>query len=422
MLVGTAALILGAVLVGGAMRMATRSVPPRVTHTAITLTPDLPLSPTPIALSPDGQTLAMTAGNQLVLRRLDNTKLTPLPGTEGARNPFFSPDGNWVGFVAGGELRRIRVDGTSRQTIGRPGQAPTTPPYWAGDDAIYFGATGQGLFRVPATGGTPTPLTQPRREAGETGHDSPQVLDDGRTILFTLVRPDGHVPALLNIASGEWRAIQGVTSDFSRHAPSGHLLYRKGEGIFAVTVSLASRTTSGTPEALFDGVFAGPFAMSADGTMAYLPSSIDTGAVGKISIVNRSGGVITVVDDTVVRLNDAAALRFSPDAGAMVAAIFSAPSRSDLWIYDLGRGGARTKLTDQGPVDASPIWSPDGRQVAFNSTREPAGIYIQSIDAPGANLLLKRGPGPQFPGAWSPNGRALVFHESNPLTGSDSGP
>jgi serine/threonine-protein kinase len=419
--------MLGAVLAGGAIWMTAPSVPTRVTHTAITLTPDLPLSPTPIALSPDGQTLAMTAGNQLVLRRLDNTRLTPLPGTEGAGNPFFSPDGNWVGFVAEGDLRRIRVDGTSRQTIGRPGGSPTTPPYWAGDDTIYFGVTGQGLFRVPASGGAPTPLTQPRREAGEITHESPQVLDDGRTILFTISRTDGPVPAFLNVASGEWRAIQGINSDFARYAPSGHLLYRKGDGVFAVAVSLASGTTTGTPQALFDGVFTGaagaqaPIAMSADGTLAYLPSSIATGLGGRISIVNRSGGVTTVVDDNVVQLIGglpAGGLRFSPDAGAMVAAIESA-NGSDLWIYDLGRG-ARTRLTDQGPINTGPLWSPDGKQVALNSVREPAGIYLQFVDAPGgAKLLLKRGSGPQNPGAWSPDGRTLVFVESNPRTGGD---
>ena len=64
------------------------------------------------------------------------------------------------------------------------------------------------------------------------------------------------MPALLNVASGEWRAIQGISSDFARYAPSGHLLYQKDESVFAVTVSLASGTTTGAPEALFDGVLA----------------------------------------------------------------------------------------------------------------------------------------------------------------------
>ena len=421
-LVGAGALLLGAALAGVAMWMATPTIPAHVTHVAMTLTPDLPLSPTPIALSPDGLTLAMSAGNQIVLRRLDNPKLTALPGTEGGRTPFFSPDGNWIGFIAAAELRRIRVDGTGRQTIAKLGQAPRTPLYWAGNDAIYFGVTGQGLYRVPPTGGPPTALTQPRREAGEITHESPQALDEGRAILFTLVRADGRVPALLNVASGEWRVIPGLSTDFARYSPSGRMLYRQGESVFAVTMSLASGTTTGAPEMLFDGVLAAEdsaLALSADGTLAYLPNSTATGRQGQIAIVSRSGTVTSVVNDSVTLGLASSSLRFSPDAGSIMAAVSSAPNTTDLWIHDLGRS-ARTKLTDQGPNNAGPTWSPDGKQVAFNSTREPPGIYVQSLDAPGsAKLLLRRGPSSQIPGAWSPDGRTLVFMEANPRTGSD---
>jgi Tol biopolymer transport system component len=421
-LVGASALLLGAALAGGPMWMATRTIPLHVTHVAITLTPDLPLSPTPIALSPDGLTLAMSAGNQIVLRRLDDPKLMALAGTEGGSTPFFSPDGNWIGFVAAEELRRIRVDGTGRQTFATLGQAPRTAPSWAGNDSIYFGVTGQGLYRVPATGGRPTALTQPRREAGEITHESPQVLEDGRTILFTLVRADGRVPALLDVASGEWRVIPGVSSDFARYSPSGRLLYRRGESVFAVTMSLASGTTTGAPEVLFDGVLAAQnsaLALSADGTLAYLPNSTTTGAQGQIAIVSRSGTVTSVVNESVTLGLASSSLRFSPDAGSIMAAVSSAPNTTDLWIHDLGRS-ARTKLTDQGPNNAGPTWSPDGKQVAFNSTREPPGIYVQSLDAPGsARLVLRRGLSSQAPAAWSPDGRTLVFMDFNPRTGSD---
>lgn len=200
------------------------------------------------------------------------------------------------------------------------------------------------------------------------------MLDDGRTILFTLGRADGRAPALLNVASGEWRVIPGINSDFARYAPSGRLLYRTGESVFAVTMSLASGTTTGTPEALFDGVLAAQnsaLALSADGTLAYLPNSIATGNEGKILIVNRSGGVTAVVDDTAVGLiTPTDSMRFSPDADTIVAAIQAVPNTSDLWVYDLSRG-ARTKLTDQGPINTNPTWSPDGKQVAFNSTQSP---------------------------------------------------
>jgi eukaryotic-like serine/threonine-protein kinase len=421
-LVGAGALLLGAALAGGAMWMATPTIPRHVTHVEMTLTPDLPLSPTPIALSPDGMTLAMSAGNQIVLRRLDDPKLTALPGTQGGHTPFFSPDGNWIGFVAADQLRRIRVDGTGRQTFATLGYAPRTPPSWAGDDAIYFGVTGQGLYRLPATGGPPTALTQPRREAGEITHESPQVLDEGRTILFTLVRADGRVPALLDVASGDWRVIPGLSSDFARYSSSGRLLYRQGESVFAVTMSLASGTTTGTPAVLFDGVLAAEnsaLALSADGTLAYLPNSTATGVRGQIAIVSRSGTVTSVVNDSVTLGLASSSLRFSPDAGSIVAGVSSAANTTDLWIYDLGRS-ARTKLTEQGPNNGGPTWSPDGNQVAFNSTREPPGIYVQSLDPPGsAKLVLRRGPSPHVPGAWSPDGGTLVFMEANPRTGGD---
>ncbi|NOT27643.1 MAG: serine/threonine-protein kinase [Acidobacteria bacterium] len=421
-LVGAGALLLGAALAGGAMWIATPTTPRHARHVAMTLPSDLPLSPTPIALSPDGLTLAMSAGNQIVLRRLDNPKPTALPGTEGGHTPFFSPDGNWIGFVAAEELRRIRVDGTGRQTIAKLGQAPRTPPSWAGNDAIYFGVTGQGLYRVLATGGPPTALTQPRREAGEITHESPQVLDEGRTILFTLVRADGRVPALLSVASGEWRVVPSLSSDFARYAPSGRLLYRQGESVFAVTMSLASGTTTGTPEVLFDGVLAtenSALALSADGTLAYLPNSTATGGQGQIVIVSRRGTPTSVVNDSVTLGSASSSLRFSPDASSIMAAVSSAPNTTDLWTHDLGRS-ARTKLTDQGPNNAGPTWSPDGKQVAFTSTREPAGIYVQSLDVPGsAKLVLRRGPSSQTPGAWSPDGQTLVFMEFHARTGSD---
>ena len=264
---------------------------------------------------------------------------------------------------------------------------------------------------MPATGGPPTALTQPRREAGEITHDAPQVLDEGRTILFTLLRADGPVPALLNVASGEWRVIPGLSSDFARYSSSGRLLYRQGESVFAVTMSLASGTTTGTPEALFDGVLAAEnsaLALSTDGTLAYLPNSTATGGQGQIAIVSRSGTVTSVVNDSVTLGLASSSLRFSPDAGSIMAAVSSAPNTTDLWIHDLGRS-ARTKLTDQGPNNGGPTWSPDGKQVAFNSTREPPGIYVQSLDAPGsAKLVLRRGPISQTPGAWSRNGNVGV--------------
>jgi len=80
-------------------------------------------------------------------------------------------------------------------------------------------------------------------------------------------------------------------------------------------------------------------------------------------------------------------LGFSPDGGSIVAVLQAAGS--DIWTYELRRG-ARIKMTDQGPINTTPTWSPDGTQVAFNSAREPAGIYVQSLDAAGHGAFVDR--------------------------------
>ena len=75
-----------------------------------------------VALSPDGTHLAYVASQggtqQLYLRAMDSLEARPIPGTEGAVNPFFSPDGQWVGFFAGGKLKKVSVSGGAALTLG----------------------------------------------------------------------------------------------------------------------------------------------------------------------------------------------------------------------------------------------------------------------------------------------------------------
>ena len=75
-----------------------------------------------MALSPDGTHLAYVARQdgtqQLYLRAMDSLEARPIPGTEGALNPFFSPDGQWLGFFAGGKLKKVSVSGGAALTLG----------------------------------------------------------------------------------------------------------------------------------------------------------------------------------------------------------------------------------------------------------------------------------------------------------------
>src|SRR5262249_29153031 len=131
-------------------------------------------------LSPDGKTLAFSATKtglagdspQLYVRRLDQLKASPLPGTEGAVKPFFSSDGQWIAFFADGRLKKVSVSGGAVITLCE------TPSLlggsWSDDGFIVFAQQASGLFRVPDVGGKPEPLT--KLESGEISQRWPQLL------------------------------------------------------------------------------------------------------------------------------------------------------------------------------------------------------------------------------------------------------
>ena len=118
-----------------------------------------------LALSPEGTHLAYVAlqggARQLYLRSLDSFEAKPMPGTEGATAPFFSPDSQWVGFFAEGTLKKVSAGGGAPLTVGNVSGTPRGAT-WGGNDVIVFTTAGRGstgLFVVPASGGTPQPLT-----------------------------------------------------------------------------------------------------------------------------------------------------------------------------------------------------------------------------------------------------------------------
>src|SRR6266849_1884625 len=119
-------LLLGAMIAGLAVWNLKPSAPRPITRTVITLPPGQELAGLEngpaVALSPDGTHLAYVARQggtqQLYLRAMDSLEARPIPGTEGAVNPFFSPDGQWVGFFAGGKLKKVSVGGGAAITLG----------------------------------------------------------------------------------------------------------------------------------------------------------------------------------------------------------------------------------------------------------------------------------------------------------------
>jgi eukaryotic-like serine/threonine-protein kinase len=120
------ALLLVAVITGLAIWNLKPTPPRPVSRTVITLPPGQQLAGldngVAVALSPDGTHLAYVARQgstqQVYLRAMDSLEAKPIPGTEGAVNPFFSPDGRWLGFFAGEKLKKVSVSGGAALTLG----------------------------------------------------------------------------------------------------------------------------------------------------------------------------------------------------------------------------------------------------------------------------------------------------------------
>src|SRR5437879_2931877 len=176
---GVVSLILAAVT-GLAVWDLKPSPPQPVTRTVITLPPGqrlAGLNQPAVALSPDGTRLAYAAvqggTQQLYLRAMDSLEARPIPGTEGAVYPSFSPDGQWLGFFAGQKLKKISVSGGAAQTLGDATLANGVS--WSSQGTIAFSpASASFLEQVSEAGGAPQTLT--RLETGEISPTSPEFL------------------------------------------------------------------------------------------------------------------------------------------------------------------------------------------------------------------------------------------------------
>ena len=213
-----------------------------------------------LAASPDGALLAFAAQNnqgtqELYLRRLGDLRATPLAGTVGARDPFFSPDGQWIGFFADGKLKKIAVAGGAAVTLSDASE--DRGGTWAEDGSIVFQptASGSGLSRVSSAGGVPTPLT--KLGAGEVTHRWPQVLPGGRAVLYTahsnVTGFDDATLVVQPLPDGAPKIVHRG-GYYGRYVPSGHLVYVHQGTLFAEAFDLARLEPTGQPVPVIEGI------------------------------------------------------------------------------------------------------------------------------------------------------------------------
>jgi serine/threonine-protein kinase len=377
-----------------------------------------------LAFSPDGRHLVYPVQQgqerRLFVRAMDESEPRPMAGTERAQFPFFSPDGTWLGYAGSGEVKKVQTDGGGLTVLVPTSLAAESVPgatWGPGNRIVFAPGVRTGLSEVSAMGGVPRELTTLDAQHGESSHRFPQWLPGGRAILFTAgPSADGAWSDAAIVAqaldTGE-RHVLIRGGSHAQYVPSGHLVYARAGTLFAVPFDAGSLRVTGTPAAVVQGVRENQssgdskFAVSAKGSLAYVPGKPQS---FEVMWVDRRGQVSPLIPQQAF---EAYQPRLSPDGREL--ALILARGDDDVWIYNL-TGEVPTRFT-AGANHHFPVWTPDGKRIAFLRGARPRALFWQPADRSGpAESILETEAG-VIPESWSRDGEVLTFSERDPKDG-----
>ena len=387
------------------------------------------------AVSPDGQYVVFSAGAaggpaSLWLRELRSMDARQLTGTERATSPVWSPDGKSIAFMADKQLKRLDLAGGPVVTLADvPRADPNQPGAWSRDGVIVFGCP-CGLDRVSASGGAVTPIRKVDGGIRETAYAAPQFLPDGDRFIYFVVSSDPKVQGVYasSLANPAQRTLilnTGAKAVFvpPRGKRPGYLLWMQGQTLQARPFDADSLQWKGDPFSLAEGVATAPgraaFWVSGNGLLLYARGApLDP----KLPLVWFG------IDGK--PLGDAApegpynAISIAPDQQRVALTRYGIPRtddpHSDIWVWDFARH-TNTRITFGPTTDENPVWSPDGKQIAFSSDRDGGffNLYRKDSSGAGEEERLTTAKLHMDPLDWSPDGRYLVYREMHAGTGWD---
>jgi serine/threonine protein kinase len=356
----------------------------------------------PVVVSPDGKTLAFSGVDDqghtnLWLRPLDAAQATMLPSTEDATSPFWSPDSHYLAFVADRKLKTISVSGGDAQTLTDTYEVYSGCGDWSPAGIILFCKQNFGpIWQIAASGGQTSPAT--RLDKNETAHEDPYFLPDGKHFLYVSRQLSQPVRIKLGVLGKPEQDGIDIAPGGRPAFASDHLLFVRAGRIQAQPFSSRTFKLSGDAQTIGE---ARTFSVSQNGVLAYHESS----AQSELKLFDRSGNLIGLPGPLAVYSDP----RFSPDGKSIAVTIEDPRSgTSDIWVLPVA-GGQPTRITF-GPEDYWPVWSPDGKQIAYG-VRENGKVSIRrrSLDGSQPEEVLYQNDAYINGSAidWSPDGKYL---------------
>jgi eukaryotic-like serine/threonine-protein kinase len=392
--------------------------PRRLVRMSILAPADNSFKPFDIALSPDAGKLAFVASDthgrsELWVRALDSASAQPLAGTDGALQPFWSPDSQTIGFFADGKMKRIESSGGGLQVLA---DAPLARGgTWNRDGVILFApSAADGLYRVPASGGTVEQVTALDTKNSEDSHRWPYFLADGQHFIY-IVRNGSAGTSAARVYGGSLGSKEKIAVVDSGGRPAyakpGYLLFVRGSNLMAQRFNQSNLKLSGEPTPIAeqlarDFIFNAAYTASGNGTLVVHSGGVSTSVLTWYDRGGKPASVLGSDNFNVIRL--------SPDGRTLATSIYDNSGGEDIWLFDLERG-VRTRFTFGPTLSDDPVWSPDGKMIAFDSNRTGTyALYQKPSNGTQKEEVIFADPAVKFVTSWSPDGKYLLFDRIDP--------
>jgi len=389
-----------------------------------------------VTVSPNGSRVVYSfnsGGGGQLYSYLDQPDPQPIPRTDGAQQPFFSPSGEWIGFETGrgprGRLIRASIRGGPPETL--------TDVFnriygasWEGDDSIIFSTTDGVttdvgfLARVSESGGwSPEVLTTPEPGAS---HLFPYVLPGSQSVIFTIRMLPGPASessiALLDLETGEHRALLSGGYN-AKYVPTGHIVFVRDTTLFAAPFDLDAMVITGTEFPVVEGLSVNSqlgwaqYDFSTNGLFVYARgsdvSALRPGSGARLRSlvwVDRDG----VEEPLPFPPRNFSHLDLSSDDQRLAVTV-GVQANEDIWIYDLDGETSPRRLTFGAGEETYPVWMPGNERVVFSSDGDEGGMFWKAADGTGPEIRLTTSPGLHMAETFAPDGQ--LIYRQNPRLG-----